>query len=98
MGPAVGPSELLSRHYLAHQAEVESNARTYPRRLPVVIRKASGAYVTDMEGKVYLDCLAGAGALTLGHNHPVVVDALQRHLAEGLPMQTLDLPTPAKLE
>jgi diaminobutyrate-2-oxoglutarate transaminase len=87
-----------SRYYLDRQQNYESNARTYPRRLPLAIRKARGAYVTDADGKTYLDCLAGAGTLALGHNHPVVIEALRRHLDEELPLHTLDLTTPAKDE
>jgi diaminobutyrate-2-oxoglutarate transaminase len=63
----------LSVDYLRAQAAVESNARTYPRRLPVVIASARGVKVRDVDGRDYFDCLAGAGTLALGHNHPVVV-------------------------
>jgi diaminobutyrate-2-oxoglutarate transaminase len=85
-----------ARYYLDRQQQFESNARTYPRRLPLAIAKARGLYVTDVDGKVYLDCLAGAGTLALGHNHPVVIESLRRHLDEGLPLHTLDLTTPVK--
>src|SRR5690606_39718724 len=44
----------------------------------------------------FIDCLAGAGTLALGHNHPVVVEAIQRVLADELPLHTLDLTTPVK--
>ncbi len=94
--PAAGSEDLPCNPYLERQAAWESNARTYPRRLPIALRKAKGIYVEDTEGRRYLDCLAGAGALALGHNHPVVVEAIQRALAAELPMQTLDLTTPVK--
>ncbi len=81
---------------LERQAHWESNARTYPRRIPIAIRRAQGIYVEDVEGREYIDCLAGAGALALGHFHPVVVEAIQRALTEGVPFQTLDLTTPIK--
>ncbi|MGH3370367.1 MAG: ornithine--oxo-acid transaminase [Nocardioidaceae bacterium] len=38
--------------------------------LPVVIASAEGAWVTDVEGERYLDCLAGYSALNFGHAHP----------------------------
>jgi diaminobutyrate-2-oxoglutarate transaminase len=85
-----------AQYYLDRQQGYESNARTYTRRLPLVIHKAKGLYVTDVDGRVYLDCLAGAGALALGHNPPVVIEALRRHLSEELPLHTLDLATPTK--
>ncbi|MBS0151268.1 MAG: diaminobutyrate--2-oxoglutarate transaminase [Nitrospira sp.] len=82
--------------YLERQAERESNARSYPRRLPLALSKAKGIYVQDTDGRTYIDCLAGAGALTLGHNHAVVLEAIQHLLQEGVPFQTLDLTTPVK--
>jgi diaminobutyrate-2-oxoglutarate transaminase len=90
------PPQHSSQYYLEHQKQFESNARTYPRRLPIAIRKARGLHVTDADGSVYMDCLCGAGTLALGHNHPVVVEAIRTHLDEGYPLHTLDLTTPVK--
>jgi diaminobutyrate-2-oxoglutarate transaminase len=87
-----------NRYYLAHQEQTESNARSYPRRIPIAIREAYGIYVTDVEGKKYVDCLAGAGTLALGHNHPVVTEAIEQTLKDRLPLHTLDLTTPVKDE
>jgi diaminobutyrate-2-oxoglutarate transaminase len=83
-------------HYLSRQDAVESNARTYAKRLRIAITRASGVFVEDADGRTYYDCLAGAGALALGHNHPFVVAALRRAIDEGVPFQTLDLTTPIK--
>jgi len=38
--------------------------------LPVVLAEGEGAWVTDVDGKRYLDCLAGYSALNFGHGHP----------------------------
>jgi ornithine--oxo-acid transaminase len=38
--------------------------------LPVVISSGEGAWVTDVEGRRYLDCLAGYSALNFGHSNP----------------------------
>lgn len=81
---------------LERQAARESNARSYPRRIPLALRRAHGIYVEDTEGRVFIDCLAGAGTLALGHNHPVVVAAIEQVLRDGLPLHTLDLTTPVK--
>jgi hypothetical protein len=51
-GDMTPPQEHGSHYYLDRQARTESNARTYPRRLPLAIRRAQGLYVTDMDGKV----------------------------------------------
>lgn len=90
------PYTFAETELLRRQAQRESNARSYPRRIPLSLRRASGIYVEDTEGRLFLDCLSCAGALALGHNHPVVVEALQRALCDELPLQTLDLTTPAK--
>jgi diaminobutyrate-2-oxoglutarate transaminase len=81
---------------LAMQERRESNARSYPRRLPLAIKRAEGIFVTDMDGKKYIDCLAGAGTLALGHNHHVVRDAIENVLQSYMPLHTLDLTTPVK--
>lgn len=85
-----------NRPLLESQAARESNARSYPRRLPLAIKEAEGIYVTDMDGKTYYDCLAGAGTLALGHSHPVVIDAIKSTLDRKLPLHTLDITTPLK--
>jgi ornithine--oxo-acid transaminase len=48
--------------------------------LPVVVAHALGAWVTDVEGRRYLDCLAGYSALNFGHRHPALVAAAQEQL------------------
>jgi len=88
--------EFTDSPLLLRQQQQESNARSYPRRLPLALKRARGVYVEDVEGRQFIDCLAGAGTLALGHNHPVVVEAIQRVLADELPLHTLDLTTPVK--
>ena len=48
--------------------------------LPVVIAGAEGAWVTDVDGRRYLDCLAGYSALNFGHRHPALVAAAHEQL------------------
>ncbi|WP_182874718.1 ornithine--oxo-acid transaminase [Microbispora sp. H10670] len=48
--------------------------------LPVVVRSAEGAWVTDVEGRRYLDCLAGYSSLNFGHGNPVVLAAAREQL------------------
>ena len=45
-------------------------------RLPVAFSHGDGSWVTDTEGKIYLDALSGIAVSTLGHNHPVLVAAI----------------------
>ncbi|MFI6849319.1 ornithine--oxo-acid transaminase [Kitasatospora sp. NBC_00085] len=48
--------------------------------LPVVVARAEGVWVEDVEGRRYLDLLAGYSALNFGHRHPVLVEAAHRQL------------------
>ncbi len=83
-------------HYLNRQASMESNARSYPRHFPLAIKKALGSWIEDVEGNRYLDALAGAGTLALGHNHPRIINKIKEVLDSGLPLHTLDITTPVK--
>jgi ornithine--oxo-acid transaminase len=60
----------LAEQFVAHNY--------YP--LPVVISEASGAWVTDVDGRRFLDCLAGYSALNFGHRHPALVEAARTQL------------------
>jgi diaminobutyrate-2-oxoglutarate transaminase len=79
---------------LDRQRSRESNARTYPRHLPIAIAAAGGSYVRDLDGNVFIDFLTGAGVLSLGHGHPELVRAASEQLARHA--HGLDFPTPAK--
>ncbi len=83
-----------SRALLDRQSRRESNARTYPRHLPLAIAEASGSFVRDVDGNVFIDFLCGAGVLSLGHNHPELVHAASEQLTRLV--HGLDFPTPAK--
>jgi ornithine--oxo-acid transaminase len=48
--------------------------------LPVVIEEADGAWVTDVDGRRYLDFLAGYSALNFGHRHPALIAAAHAQL------------------
>ncbi|MDF2707640.1 MAG: ornithine--oxo-acid transaminase [Nonomuraea muscovyensis] len=48
--------------------------------LPVVIHEAEGAWVTDVEGRRFLDCLSGYSSLNFGHGNPKIVQAAQKQL------------------
>ncbi|MFC8587517.1 diaminobutyrate--2-oxoglutarate transaminase family protein [Streptomyces sp. NPDC057217] len=81
---------------LRRQSLRESAARTYARSLPIVPVRARGLTIEGADGRRYLDCLSGAGTLALGHNHPVVLEAVKKVLDSGAPLHVLDLATPLK--
>ncbi|HEX5902882.1 MAG TPA: ornithine--oxo-acid transaminase [Actinomycetota bacterium] len=48
--------------------------------LPVVVAEAEGVWVTDVEGRRYLDMLAAYSALNFGHRHPALIAAAKEQL------------------
>jgi diaminobutyrate-2-oxoglutarate transaminase len=81
---------------LRRQSMRESAARTYPRSLPIVPVRARGLTIEGANGRRYLDCRSGAGSLALGHNHPVVLEAIKKVIDSGAPLHALELATPVK--
>ncbi|OIN94218.1 MAG: aspartate aminotransferase family protein [Comamonadaceae bacterium CG1_02_60_18] len=51
-------------------------------RLPIALSHGKGCRVWDINGKCYLDALAGIAVNTLGHNHPKLVPALQEQVTQ----------------
>jgi len=50
-------------------------------RYPLVIHRGKGAYVYDLAGMRYLDCIAGIGVNALGHGHPRIVRVIREQAA-----------------
>lgn len=75
---------------------LESNVRYYCRRWPAVFTSAQGSVLRDENGREYIDFFAGAGALSYGHNNPVLVDVAIEHLRSGKLLHSLDTWTPEK--
>ena len=61
---------------------------------PYFVAEAEGAWVTDVEGKRYLDYVQSYGASILGHSHPAVVDAVREAAGKGT---TYGAPTPGEV-
>ncbi len=68
-------------HTTQHHIELtETYAAHNYHPLPVVLASGEGAWVTDVEGRRYLDCLAGYSALNFGHSHPRLVEVAREQL------------------
>ena len=89
-------SALQHNNTLNDIERLESNAKTYARTFNRVMQRGALATVWDVEGREYIDCLACAGALPLGHNHPVITEVVSEFIQSGHVLQGLDLPTVAK--
>lgn len=77
---------------------LESNIRGYVRSFPTVFDTAQGAWLTDVNGRRYLDFFAGAGTLNYGHNNPRVKNAILNYIERDGVMHGLDTATRAKTE
>src|SRR5215203_6705594 len=60
------------------RAEARTARNYHP--LPVVLAHGEGAWMTDVDGKRFLDLLAGYSALNFGHSHPRLVAAAHSQL------------------
>ncbi len=69
----------------------ESAVRGYSRNFPTTFETARGAWITDIEGRHYLDFFAGAGSLNYGHNHSALKSALQDHIERDGITHSLDM-------
>ncbi|WP_167044064.1 ornithine--oxo-acid transaminase [Salinibacterium sp. ZJ454] len=76
---SVTAGDLTPATAAAIELEESHTAHNY-HPLPVVISHGEGAWVTDVDGKRYLDCLAAYSAVNFGHSNPVLVDAARAQL------------------
>ena len=83
MTTVADPNEQLSPAAASSGEHIEQvehySAHTY-HPLPIVVSHAEGAWVTDVEGRRYLDMLAAYSALNFGHRHPDLVRAAKEQL------------------
>ena len=77
-------------------ARRESSVQSYARSFPSVWKRARGTELWDVNGRRYLDFLAGAGSLNYGHNDPDMKTALLEYIGGNGIAHGLDLFTDAK--
>ncbi|MBA3914522.1 MAG: aspartate aminotransferase family protein [Acidobacteriales bacterium] len=58
-------------------------------RYPVVLERGKGVYLYDLDGKKYLDFVAGLGVNALGHAHPRIVKAIRDQAAKVIHLSNL---------
>jgi glutamate-1-semialdehyde 2,1-aminomutase len=82
---AVKSSEIMARARELFPGGVNSPVRAF-RGVggePVVAARGEGARIWDVDGKEYIDFVLSWGPLVLGHASPIVIDALERAMADG---------------
>ncbi|HWU21471.1 MAG TPA: glutamate-1-semialdehyde 2,1-aminomutase [Nocardioides sp.] len=77
--------ELFARARLVTPGGVNSPVRAFNAvgGTPRFIASASGPWLTDVDGKRYVDLICSWGPMLLGHAHPAVVEAVQAAAARG---------------
>src|SRR5262252_1790573 len=83
--PLPGPK---AKALIARDREVVSPS--YTRGYPLVIERASGSTVEDVDGNLFLDCAAGIAVNSTGHSHPEVVRAVTEQAGRFLHMSGTD--------
>lgn len=64
--------------FLTHQGQ--TNQSPYL----IDVEKAEGIYIYDKNGKRYMDMIAGVAVNNIGHNHPKVIEAIQKQISKHL--------------
>lgn len=85
-----------ARRVLEEQARVESEARTYPKQIPLVPKKCKGSQVTDVDDNVFIELFGGLGTAPVGYSHPEVLKAVRD--TNAFLNQTLDFPTELRVQ
>lgn len=63
---------------------------SYTRMYPLVVRRARGAMMEDVDGNIFLDFTAGIAVTNVGHCHPKVVSAIRRQAGRLIHMSGTD--------
>src|SRR5215218_4773906 len=85
VGPLPGPR---ASEWLARDQRVMSPS--YTRTYPLVVRRARGAMVEDLDGNRFLDFTAGIAVTAAGHSHPKVVAAIRKQAGRLFHMSGTD--------
>lgn len=67
----------------SHDSVIQKDAKYVMQnygRQPLVLESGSGAIVSDIDGKKYIDCVAGIAVNNVGYSHPKMVDAIKKQV------------------
>ena len=90
-------AELFARASAVAPGGVNSPVRAFGAvgGTPVVMASGHGPYLTDVDGREYVDLICSWGPMILGHTHPDVIGAVRHALAQGTSFGTV---TPGEVE
>ncbi len=84
-----------SKKLLELQKDIEGSVVSYPRNMPIAIKRAKGSIIEDVDGNYFIDFFAGCGVLNVGHGNEFVLDYVKKQQTELI--HALDFPTENKL-
>ncbi len=90
----VVPPGPKSRKILDYQEAHESSVISYPKGMPMALKRGRGATLEDVDGNIYIDLFGGAGVMAVGHGHPEVLKAAHEQIDNVT--HSLDIPTPTR--
>ncbi|MBS3819119.1 aspartate aminotransferase family protein [bacterium] len=85
-----------SKKILDFQFSHESSALSYPKGMPMALKRGKGATIEDVDGNKYIDFFGGAGVLNVGHSNPEVIESASEQLSRLT--HSLDVPNPARMK
>ena len=91
--PPPGP---VAKTYL--ERDRATSAPSYLRSYPLVVDRARGSVVQDVDGNRFLDFAAGVSVCIAGHSHPRIVSAVQEQVAKLVHIGCDDFYTPAAVD
>ncbi len=84
-----------SRELLKLQQEIEGSIVSYPKKMPIAIKRAKGAIIEDVDGNYFIDFFAGCGVLNVGHSNEEVLSVVKEQIENVI--HVLDFPTETKM-
>jgi 4-aminobutyrate aminotransferase len=78
----------IAQQIVAHDAQYISPS--YTRPYPLVIKRAKGAMIEDVDGNLFLDFNAGVAVCSTGHSHPRVVEAIKQQVDDFIHICSAD--------
>ncbi len=78
----------VAQQVVAHDAQFISPS--YTRPYPLVVKRAKGAMIEDVDGNIFLDFNAGVAVCSTGHAHPQVIEAIKKQVDDFLHVCSAD--------
>lgn len=92
----VTPPGPKSREILKQQEELETSALNYPKYFSIAVKEAKGSTIVDVDNNVYIDWFAGIAVVNLGHNNPIIRQAVDSQLDKI--WHYMEIPTEIRVE